>query len=114
MPEPWEKAFAPTTALERGTAMPLISATMRLVFTSSRVRMPVSRPEKKSGREWTAMTTSSSAVFPARSPMPLIVPSTCRAPARMAARELATAIPMSSWQWTEMTARSTLGTLDFK
>ena len=46
--------------------------------------------------------------------MPLIVPSTCRAPARMAARELATAIPMSSWQWTEMTARSTLGTLDFK
>ena len=38
--------------------------------------------------------------MPARSPMPLIVHSTWRAPACTAASELATASPRSLWQWT--------------
>ena len=57
-----------------------------------------------------AMTTSSSEQLPARSPMPLIVHSTCPAPASTAARLLATAMPRSLWQWTLITARSMLGT----
>lgn len=71
-----------------------MAATKRLVRTSSFVRMPVCTPEKKSGWECNAMTTFSRAVFPARSPMPLMDPSTCCAPARTAASELATAMPM--------------------
>jgi hypothetical protein len=58
-----------------------------------------------------AMTISSMAVLPARSPMPLIVHSTWRAPARMAASELATASPRSLWQWTREIARSMFLTL---
>src|SRR5690606_18130652 len=38
-------------------------------------------------------------VLPVRSPSPLSVPWTWRAPARTAASELATAHPVSSWQW---------------
>ena len=57
-----------------------------------------------------AMTTSSSEQLPARSPMPLIVHSTCPAPFSMPARLLATARPRSLWQWTLITARSMLGT----
>ena len=56
------------------------------------------------------MTTSSSAQLPARSPMPLIVHSTCRAPSSTPARLLATARPRSLWQWTLMTALSMFGT----
>ena len=52
------------------------------------------------------MTTSSSEALPARSPMPLIVHSTWRAPASQPARLLATARPRSSWQWVLMIARS--------
>ena len=37
--------------------------------------------------------------LPVRSPRPLSVPCTWRAPARTAAIELATAQPVSSWQW---------------
>ena len=37
--------------------------------------------------------------LPVRSPMPLIVPCTCVAPASTAASVLATAQPASSWQW---------------
>ena len=48
-----------------------------------------------------AITTSSSAQLPARSPMPFTAHSTCRAPPRTAASELATAMPRSSWQWVE-------------
>ncbi len=44
------------------------------------------------------MTISSSAALPARSPMPLIVHSTWRAPAATAARLLATPRPRSLWQ----------------
>ena len=51
------------------------------------------------------MTISSSAALPARSPMPLTVHSTCRAPPPTAASELATANPRSLWQCTLMTAR---------
>ncbi len=66
---------------------------------------------KKSRRVRRAMTTSSKAAFPARSPIPLMHPSTCRMPALTAARLLATAIPRSLWQWTLRVTLSTLGTL---
>ncbi len=56
------------------------------------------------------MTISSSAALPARSPMPLMVHSTCRAPPSTPASEFATARPRSSWQWTENTALSESGT----
>ena len=56
------------------------------------------------------MTTSSNAALPARSPIPLIVHSTCRAPPSMPARVLATASPRSLWQCTENMALSELGT----
>ncbi len=71
---------------------------------AARVWMPVVHPPKTSGRVFSAMTTSSSAALPARSPMPLTVTSTCRAPAWTAASVLATAMPRSLWQWTAMTA----------
>ena len=48
-----------------------------------------------SGRVLNAMTISSMAAFPALSPIPLIVHSTCRAPDTTAANELATAKPRS-------------------
>ena len=54
------------------------------------------------------MTISSSDALPARSPMPLIVHSTWRAPALIAASVFATARPRSSWQcalkvtWSEL------------
>ncbi len=63
-----------------------------------------------SWRVRSAMTISSIEALPARSPRPLTVHSTWRAPARTAARELATARPRSLWQWTEITAWSILGT----
>src|SRR5207244_10586348 len=59
--------------------------------------MPVVTP-KFSLRTASATTTSSSEAFPALSPMPLIVHSICRTPARTAASEFATARPRSSWQ----------------
>ena len=61
------------------------------------------RLAKKSGRVRMAMTTSSSAALPARSPRPLIVHSTCRAPFRTPASEFATAMPRSLWQCVLMT-----------
>ena len=57
-----------------------------------------------------AITTSSSAALPARSPMPLMVHSICRAPALTPASELATAMPRSLWQCTEKRALSEFGT----
>ena len=56
------------------------------------------------------MTISSSEQLPARSPMPLMVHSTCPAPSSTAARLLATARPRSLWQWTLITALSMFGT----
>ena len=52
------------------------------------------------GRVRSAITTSSSEALPARSPRPLIVTSTWRAPAWTAASVLAVASPRSLWQWT--------------
>ena len=46
-------------------------------------------------RTFSAITTSSSAVLPARSPSPFIVHSICLAPPSTAAREFAVAIPKS-------------------
>jgi hypothetical protein len=57
-----------------------------------------------------AITTSSSAALPARSPMPLMVHSTCRHPAFNPASEFATAMPRSLWQCTEKIAFSEPGT----
>ena len=66
---------------------------------------------KKSCRVRTAMTTSSSDALPARSPRPLIVHSTWRAPFMTEARELATASPRSLWQCTDQTTLSEFDTL---
>ena len=57
-----------------------------------------------------AITTSSSAVLPARSPSPLMVHSIWRAPAPTAASALATAMPRSLWQWVEMVTSAMPGT----
>ena len=109
MPELCEKALPPTTALFGGTLMPSISETRRLVRYSSRASISV-WTRKKSARVRIAMMISSSAAFPARSPMPLMVPSTWRAPFRTPYSVLATAMPRSSWQCTLMVARSMFGT----
>ena len=84
----------PETSFDAAT---ICVASMRVahVNTSLRVR--------------TAMTISSSDALPARSPRPLIVHSTCRAPCITAASEFATARPRSLWQWTDHTARSEFG-----
>ncbi len=55
-----------------------------------------------SSRTCIAMTTSSSAAFPARSPMPFTVHSTWRAPFLTPESAFATANPRSSWVWVEM------------
>ena len=52
------------------------------------------------------MTTSSSAAFPALSPSPLMVHSTCLAPLTILSNELATARPRSLWLCTDMIALS--------
>ena len=54
---------------------------------------------------------SSSEALPARSPIPLMQPSTCRTPVSMAVRLLATASPRSLWQWTLRVTFSMPGTL---
>ena len=61
-------------------------------------------------RTWEAITISSSAALPARSPIPFTVHSTWRAPAAIAASEFATASPRSSWQWALRVTRSAPGT----
>ena len=77
--------------------------------SASRASMPVSYG-RTSLRVLIAMTTSSSAALPARSPMPLMVHSICRAPPATPASELATARPRSLWQCTEKIALSAFGT----
>ena len=72
----------------------------------------VSRSVSQSKTSWrvrTAITTSSSEALPARSPRPLMVHSTWRAPFITADSELATARPRSLWQCTENTALSAFG-----
>ena len=56
-----------------------------------------------SARTRTAITISSKDALPARSPIPLMVHSTWRAPLATAASEFATASPRSLWQCAEMT-----------
>ena len=77
--------------------------------TSCVVSMPVRRPNF-AARVASVITTSSSDVLPARSPMPLMVTSAWRAPARMPASVFAVASPRSSWQCTERMTPSTPGT----
>ena len=103
MPASWAKALRPTIALFGWGQTPVTVERWALVGQRSSVRIPVSSPTV-SPRTLTAITNSSREALPARSPIPLIVHSTCRAPASTAARELATARPRSLWQCTEMTA----------
>ena len=63
----------------------------------SRVTAPVDTPTS-ADRVCRSITISSKDAFPARSPIPFTAHSTCRAPARTPANELATASPRSSWQ----------------
>ena len=109
MPEAWAKALAPTTALFGWTTKPVVWATRREAGTICEASMPTSRP-KKSRRVRTAITTSSREQLPARSPRPLIVHSTWRAPPSVTpASELATAMPRSLWQCTDQMALSAFG-----
>src|SRR5258706_6366980 len=70
--------------------------------------MPLS-PGKTSWRVRPAIPFSSSEALPARSPRPLIVHSTWRAPFNTADSEFATASPRSLWQCTDHTALSEFG-----
>ena len=109
MPLSWAKAFLPTIALLYCTENPLTVATSRLACMIRVVSMPV-RYGMMSLRTRIAITTSSIAVLPARSPSPLIVHSICRAPASTAASALAVAMPRSLWQWVAMVIASIPGT----
>ncbi len=85
--------------------MPVLVLTSLEVRHSWVVSMPVAR--LNTGRRVaSAITTSSSEVLPARSPMPLIVTSAWRAPCLMPASVFATARPRSSWQCTLITTPS--------
>ena len=106
MPASWANALRPTTALLGCGQMPVTPESIALVGASSSDFTPVSAPIVLP-RTLSAITISSREALPARSPMPLIVHSTCLAPACTAASELATATPRSLWQCTEMTAPGT-------
>ena len=109
MPLSWAKALRPTMALLYCTGNEVTVETSleaRIRWVAS---MPVSNG-RMSVRVRMAITTSSSAALPARSPRPLMVHSIWRGPARTPASELATAMPRSLWQWVENTALSELGT----
>ena len=71
---------------------------------AARCLMPVVVRRGDRARVFSTITISSSEQLPARSPMPLMVHSTWRAPFWTAASELATASPRSLWQWTLTTA----------
>jgi len=75
----------------------------RGVDTGAKPQRSLARPQ--------IMTTSSSEALPARSPMPLMVHSTRRAPLRTAAMLLAVDNPRSLWQCTLIMARSIFRTL---
>ncbi len=109
MPDSWAKALRPTIALLYCTGNEVAADTSFEVRVSMVASMPVQNGST-SFRTFIAITTSSSEALPARSPMPLTVHSICRAPARTAASEFATAMPRSSWQWAENRALSELGT----
>ncbi len=108
MPDSWANALAPTIALFGCTGKPVMLETSFEAVTICVVSMRVSHG-KTSLRVFTAMTISSSDALPARSPRPLIVHSTWRAPFITADSELATATPRSLWQCTDQTALSEFG-----
>ena len=112
MPDECAKAFRPTIALFGWTGMFIRLDTRCEALVISCERIPVSISTSLWQRS--VMTTSSSEVLPARSPMPLIVTSACRAPFRMPLSVLAVAMPRSLWQCVERIARSILGTCSIR
>ena len=113
MPLSWANAFRPTIALLYCTGKEVAAETS----FDARVSMVVSILFHHGNLSWRtliAITTSSSAALPARSPMPLTVHSICRAPPAKPASEFATAMPRSLWQCTENTALSEFGTRSIK
>mmetsp|Transcript_17803 Transcript_17803/g.54769 ORF Transcript_17803/g.54769 Transcript_17803/m.54769 type:complete len:218 (-) Transcript_17803:701-1354(-) len=110
IPDSCWKAFAPTIALWGWTAMPVYSRTMLDVGVMCTVSMAVRNGGSKCVEPFkrSAMTTSSSAALPARSPMPLIVHSIWRAPCCAPAILFAVDRPKSFWQCVEKTTRSAL------
>src|SRR3989442_1230844 len=109
IPASLAKALRPTIALLGWGNTPVTCDSSRLVRYSSRVST-LQRNEATCGRTWLAITISSSAALPARSPIPFTVHSICPAPAAIAASEFATARPRSSWQCAESVTRSAPGT----
>ena len=110
MPEACANALAPTTALLGCTTKPVVCATSRDAGTIWRGVDAECRGRSSRARVRTAITTSSSEQLPARSPRPLMVHSTWRAPPICTpASELATAMPRSLWQCTDQTALSEFG-----
>ena len=110
MPLSCAKALRPTIALLYCTGNEVAADTTFEAWVSCVVSI-LFQNGSLSLRTRIAITTSSKAALPARSPMPLMVHSIWRAPARMPAIELATAMPRSLWQWTENTALSEFGTV---
>ena len=109
MPDSCANAFRPTIALLYCTGNEVAADTS----FEARISMVASisvQNGSTSLRTCIAITISSSAALPARSPMPLTVHSICRTPAFAAAMELATAMPRSLWQCAENTALSEFGT----
>ena len=100
MPDSCAKALAPTIALLGWTANPVRYETSRDAGVSCSVWTCAASSGNWLGRVRRAITTSSSDALPARSPRPLTVTSTWRAPAWTAASVFAVARPRSLWQWT--------------
>src|SRR5947207_13382560 len=100
MPDSCAKALAPTMALFGCTGKPVMLETSFDAGTIWVVSMRVVQGNT-SLRVLTAITISSSDALPARSPRPLIVHSTCRAPCITEDSELATASPRALWQCTD-------------
>ena len=113
MPEECAKALAPTMALLACTFMPVMELTKRLALMNSRVLMSVCASSSSPCMRM-AMTTSSMAVLPARSPRPLMVHSICVAPLRTPASDSAVAMPKSLWQCTDTVTSSMPATLSMR
>ena len=109
MPASWAKALRPTIALLGCTGYPTMRLTRRLVRVISGVTTPHHSPPRASARVRRIIAISSTLALPARSPMPLMQPSTWRAPTCTPASELATARPRSLWQCTERVASRSCG-----